>query len=174
MSLRAVDFLHPPSAPRLGWWLLAAGLISIALAVGAERHSAREQAEASRVTQQAVEVRRAQERAARQAVPVSPTDKRQRQAQAELARPWLPALRGIEAATSDPVYLVSLKFDRGIGQLRLEAEAPTFDEALAYLQRLGRNAPLSAVALTFHEETKDPATGRSLVKFSAVATWSGR
>ncbi len=172
MSLRQVDFLHEPGAPRRGWWLLAVGAMAFASALWFDRQWAAAQAEAEGAAQRAIDERRAQQRAAVQAAPATPADKQQRRVQAELDRPWLAALRAIETATVDPVYLLSMKFERSPGQVRLEAEAPSFEAALAYTRRLDEGRSLSSATLVSHELVTNAASGRELVKFSVIAAWS--
>lgn len=174
MSLREVDFLHEVRSPVLGWWLLAAGAAALASSLWIDQRWDAERAEADRAAQATVEARRARERQAAQVAPVTPADKQQRKAQAELARPWLAAMRVIETATTDPVYLLSLKFERSAGLVKLEAEAPGFGDALAYTRRLNQGRPLSSAVLNSHEEVTDAATGRNIVKFSVVASWSAQ
>ena len=169
MSGRAVDFLQAPQPPRVGWVLLALGIAALAAALWCEQHWASERAAAEHAEQQALAAQRA-----RQAPPppVEPTlaQRRWQQAQPELRRPWLPALRAIESATVNPVFLLSMTIEPSKGLIKLDAEAPSFDHALAYVQVLDEGGVLQPATLMSHDQAGD-AAGRSTVKFSAVTHW---
>jgi hypothetical protein len=172
MNLRNADFLRRPSAPRLGWVVLAVGMVAVVIAIGADQRgqARREALEQARL--QRIEAERVRQRPA----PVKPptaADRRAAQAEHELRRPWLAAMRGVEAATVAPVFLVAMSIERG-GLVKLEAEAPAFDEVLAYVDRLGRNDSLGGVTLVSHQQGTDPATGGSLVRFAVSAEWGPR
>ena len=169
MSLQAVDFLRPAAIPKLAWWLLGAGVIALAAALWCDSRWADERAEAQRVAESKAEAWRARQVVKPRAPPAS--ERRLQQAQKETSRPWLPALRAIEFATQDPVYLLSLSTDAATGNLKLEAEAPNFEHALAYVQVLGDGSALSPASLQSHEQALDPATGRRMVRFTVLTQW---
>ena len=172
MSLRSVDFLRRPSAPRLGWVVLAVGSVAVVLAIGADQRGQAQREAVEQARLQRMEAERVRQRPA----PVKPptaADRRAAQAEQELRRPWLGAMRGVEAATIAPVFLVAMNIERG-GLVKLEAEAPAFNEALAYVDRLERSSSLAGVTLVSHQQVIDPATGGSLVRFAVSAEWGPR
>lgn len=172
MSLQPVDFLQSARpVPQLGRVLLAIGVLALMGAAICHQRWAAERAAAEQQAQQELEAARA----VRLAVPVSaaplPDERRWAQANRERARPWMPALRAIESATRDPVYLLGLSVDASSGNLRLEGEAPSFEHALSYVQVLPDGTGLSAAHLLSHELVTDPASGRQVVRFAVVAQW---
>ena len=173
MSISTVDFLRPPRAPQLGWWLLLTGVAALAAAVSCEQRWTAERMEAERAAQIKAEASRLKRQPARVAEPTA-SERRLLHAQRELRRPWLRALGSVESATNDPVYLLSLAFERGSGVLRLEAEAPSFDHALAYTQMLGSSKVLSSAALESHEHMANPAAGRDVVRFTMTMRWNAQ
>ena len=171
MNARAVDFLHPPGPPVLGWWLLAIGLLAFAGSLEFAQRSAAERAQAERAGQTAAAARRAAQPAPRPAE-TTPAERRRRHALAELRRPWLPALRAVESAAVAPVYLLALSLEPSTGLLRLDAEAPDFEQALAHVRDLGASGVLSDAHLISHEQNTDSATGRSVVRYTVNARWT--
>lgn len=171
MSGRPIDFLRPAQPPRIGWLLLTLGLAALSGALWCEQHWASERAAAKDAEQQAQAAQRALHAPP---PPVEPTlaQRRWQQAQGELQRPWLPALRAIESATANPVFLLSMSIDPAKGLIKLDAEAPSFDHALAYVQVLDIGGVLQPATLVSHEQGLDPAGGRGPVRFSAVTHWT--
>jgi hypothetical protein len=171
MSGPAVDFLRAPQPPRIGWVLLALGVGALATTLWLDQRWASERAATDRTERQAQDARRAQQAPP---PPVEPTlaQRRWQQAQGELRRPWLPALRAIESATVNPVFLLSMTIEPGTGLIKLDAEAPSFDHALAYVQVLDEGGVLQPATLVSHEQSVDAGGGRSAVKFSAVTHWT--
>ncbi len=168
----AVDFLRPPAPPRLGWILLVLGAAALVAALAFGDHYASAQAEAERNAQAQVDLDRQRLRLVR---PVAPTaaEVRLRQADAESHAPWLRTLRVVEATTRDPVFLRSLVIEPSTGVVKLEAEAPTFAEALSYVKALDDEGSLHPALLTSHEQVVD-ATGKSAIRFSVAARWNSR
>jgi hypothetical protein len=169
VSLRNLDFSRSKPVSRVGMCLLAAGALAYALAFAHRQQVAEEQAAAERVLRDA--------ELARDVPALSPqasvAEARMRAARMELDRPWLQALGVVEAATVDPVFLLSMNFERGSGLLRLEGEAPNFGGVLSYVSKL-EQAPLSSAVLLSHELVTDPNNGRGVVHFSAATQWSVR
>lgn len=171
MKPQAVDFLRVPGLPRVGWYVLALGMSGLAAALLCQAHWASQRAAVLRAEQQALA--RQQELNA-PPPPVAPTlaERRWQQAQVELRRPWLPTLRAIEATTQDPVYLLSLSIAPSTGQIRLDAEASSFDQAVDYVQALGSDGVLQQAMLSSHVELPPALGSRPTVKFSAIAHWA--
>ena len=63
-----------------------------------------------------------------------------------------------------------MNVDPATGMVKLDAEAPSFDHALAYVQVLDEVGSLQPAIIVSHEPSVDP-TGRSAVKFSATTRW---
>jgi len=170
MKLRRIDFLHRPSEPRIGWTLLAIGAAALAGALWLDQQWAAQRSEARRLQAAAT---------GRQAKPVpvrplgtTPTETRAKQVQAELRRPWLPVLRAVESATTAPVYLLSLNIDAVTGMVKIEAEAPSFDHALAFVQVLDAGGALKPASLLSHGESALPAAEKPWVRFSVATQWN--
>jgi hypothetical protein len=140
-----------------------------ALALHRHRESIRAQ-EDLKIEARAAAERREREIALRPRVP-TPEGRRLSHIQPELDRPWLPLMRAIESATEPPVFLLGLSTDPAGARLQIDAEASSFDEAMAYVQRLADVEFLKAVQIVSHENTVDP-WGRPSVKFTVVARWS--
>lgn len=170
MNARAPDFLRPPSPPRAGWVLLVIGAAALAAALWCEQRWSFERAATERAEQENLAVQRASQAPAK---PPEPTlaQRRWQQAHPELRRPWLPALRAIESATVNPVFLLSLSIEPASGQIKIDAEAPSFGHALAYVQVLDVGGALQPATILSHEQAADAASGRSIVRFSASTRW---
>ena len=172
---RAVDFLRPQRPPQLGWVLFTLGTIFLAAALWCEQRWAAERAAVDQANQQAQEQATAIERALRTPPPPrEPTliERRWLQAQPELHRPWLSALRAIESATVNPVFLLSMNIDPAKGLIRLDAEAPSFDHALAYVQMLDESGALQPAELVSHERAVAAVGAPGTVRFSVVTQWT--
>lgn len=174
MRLDAVDFSRPPrSQPVLGWVLLAIGVVVLAAGMGWAWHAAHEREAAEREAEARFQAARARRPAAAPKVP-TPSDRRAAQAVHHLAQPWNAALRAVETVTADPVYLLSLQLERSTGGVKLEGEAPRYEDVVAYVDRLQSVGGLASVALQSHDTVVDPNTGRQSVRFAATAQWGAR
>lgn len=169
--MKAVDFLHPATAPRVGWWLLAAGVLAMGAAKWYDQHLLKERLLADRVEQSRAEAYRAAQKAEAPRA-LSTADRRLQRAQAELRRPWIASLRAIESAAVDPVYLLSISFEPAVGGIQLEAVAPGFEQALAFTHVLAEGAALSSVTLASHEQTTEVAAVSSMVRFTVLTRWN--
>jgi hypothetical protein len=173
MILRELDFSRSRPMPRIGVGVLVVGVIAFAVALAHRQQVEDAHAKVELRVRAEEAARDAQRRAS--APPAKPVaaQVRLQAAQVELARPWLPALGAVEAATADPVFLLSMSFERNSGLLRLEGEAPSFEKALDYVGKLDA-APLSSTVLLSHERVTHPDNGRTVVRFSATSQWGGR
>lgn len=169
----AIDFLRPEAPPRLGWLLLLAGAGALVAALAFDRHYAAAQAEVERMAQARLEQDRQRLRPARLVAPTA-AEVRLRQADADSRAPWLATLRAIESTTRDPVYLRSLVIEPASGAIKLDAEAPSFAEALSYAKALDDESSLRPAFLSSHEQVVDPATGKSVVRFNVSGRWNSR
>jgi hypothetical protein len=169
MNTRSIDFLKVPAPPRIGWVLLAAGAAALASALWVDKQWIAERQASARAEQAALAAQRVQQ------APVPPTEptlaqRRWQQAQPELRRPWLSTLRAVESAAVNPVFLLSMTIEPSKGLIKLDAEAPSFDHALAFVQVLDLGNALLPATLVSHEQVGDVG-GRSAVKFSATTRW---
>ena len=171
MSVKAVNFLRPTGAPRIGWWLLAAGVLSLGGVQWCEQRWTAERQVAEQAQQQKAEALRAAQRPVAPPPP-SASNRRLLQARAELQRPWMASLRAIESATVDPVYLLGLSFESSTGAIKLEAEAPSFEHALAFTQVLADGVTLSTASLASHEQLADQTALRPVVRFTVLTRWN--
>lgn len=173
MGLSEVDFLRASARPRLGICLLVAGGVALAASVAVAQFS-HDRRDAAEERARALEATRRASLEKRPALPPTAVQQRSLQARVELGAPWLPVLQAIEISTRDPVYLVALDIDPSTGAIRLEGEATSFDEVLAYLNSLGAQPALTGVTLVSHAEVAAamPSAPTSLVRFSALARWS--
>ena len=169
----AVDFLRPEPLPRLGWTLLALGALALGAALAFEDRVEAERIAADRLAQARAEHERDARRPVRIAAP-TPAMLRLRQAEADARAPWLATLRVVEAGAQDPVYLRSLVIEPAAGAVKLEAEAPTFAEVLAFAKTLDDDGMLRPALLSSHEQIVDAQTGTSAVRFTVSARWNRR
>ena len=172
MTSAHIDFLKAPGTPRAGWLLLGLGAGALALALWMQTHWS---AQTAREVERRQHLQAQARSRALPPAPVVPTPAQRYAQQAALAlqRPWLPALRAIEAATVAPIYLLSLSIDPTQDMVKIEGDAPSFDHALAYVQMLDEGHALQPAALLSHETVVEPGTGRSYVRFVATTRWSG-
>lgn len=168
--LSRVDFSRPPRAPVAGLAVLAVGAGLLAAALWWDHSVQRQQDERDRQSAQQAQALRARRLAVRPAEPTL-AERRALLARQAAARPWLAAMRAVESAAGDPIYLLAWTFDRSSGQLKLEGEAPSFEHALAYTLRLEGEGPLKDATLLSHEQGVDNG-GRPVVRFSVQVRWS--
>ena len=169
--MRRVDLLRPDAPPLLGWVVLALGGLALVTALGLRHHWQGLDSDTRKRALQ--EMRAQQEVQARTTKPSLPAPERIRQQQlgALVARPWLPTLRGIEAAMAPSTYLLRLSIDPATGLVRIEAEATGFDWMLNYLHVLERRPELRAVQLRSHEPMASPNPALQGLRFTVTAQW---
>lgn len=171
MNRSSMDFLRRPSPPMLGICLLAAGLVALGSAWWLNQRWAAEAAATQRAEQLVLATREAS-RPRPAPTTLTPAQRRELQAHAELRRPWLAALRAIESATRDPVFLLALAIEPATGAIRVDAEASNFDQALAYVERISEADVLTGTALIAHESVPAPAPGQGSIRFSVSTRWA--
>lgn len=173
MSASTIDFLKPRAKSWLGWCVLALGIGAVAAALHVDRQWRRERTEREAALTARASAAEQQRREALRPMPVSPDQRRLQHIAPQLRQPWLPVLRVVEGATRPPVYLLALAIDPASGSVRVEGEAPGFDEALAYAKALDEDGPLGPAELRSHEQVSDPS-GRAAVRFTIMTRWSVR
>ena len=169
----AVDFQRPESPPRLGWVLLALGTLGLFVALAFDSRVEASRVEAERVAQARAARDREALRPARVAAP-SLAMIRLRQAEADARAPWLATLRAVESVAQDPVFLRSLVIEPTAGAVKLEAEAPTFADALSFARALDDESALRPALMSSHEQIVDTLTGKSAVRFTVSGRWNSR
>jgi len=172
MSAVRIDFLHPRRVSPVGVVLLALGVVALFLSLWMDRVWTAKRAEREEATHAQWDAAQRRRQEAERPVPLTPDQQRMRRIAPVLRQPWLPTLRLIESVTTPPVYLLSLSIDPATGAIQIEAEAPDFQSALAYVQSLDEEGLLGPAQLRSHETGNDPA--RPTVRFKVVTQWSGR
>ncbi|MGM9491331.1 hypothetical protein [Ideonella sp. YS5] len=171
MSAPTIDFLGRQRTAWLGWILLGAGLAALAASLWLGQRWTGQRAQRDAEVRSRQEAAEQAQRAALRPVALSPDERRLQHIAPRLRQPWLPALRLIENVTEPPVYLLALSVDPASGGLRIDGEAPTFEDALSYVRSLDEPGLLGPAALRSHEQATDPA-GRSVVRFSILTRWA--
>jgi len=93
-----------------------------------------------------------------------------RRVMGQLALPWSPLFAALEASLDERVALLGVVPDPRGGQLRINAEAKTLQDALAFVERIGRLDILRDAHLADHEiRTQDP---QKPVRFTVSARWT--
>ncbi|MBB2486998.1 hypothetical protein H5407_17350 [Mitsuaria sp. WAJ17] len=171
--MQRIDFVQRNSAPWAARLLLIAGGLSLAGALWLQhRWDAVRASQEERLLAQA-QAAEASRKAVQAAQRPTPDQLRMRNVAPLLRQPWLPILRVIEHATEPPVYLLSLFIDPAAGTVRVEGEAGSFDQVLAYARTLDDDSVLGPARLGSHESITD-AAGRTLVRFSITTPWRTR
>lgn len=170
MKLRQIDFLYRPSEPRIGWLLLVIGAVALAAALWIDAQWKIERNEAKRI--QAVAASQCFKPMPARPAALTPTELRAQQVQDELRKPWLPVLRAVESATIAPVYLLALNIDPVTGTVKMEAEAPSFDHALAFVQVLDAGGALKPANLLSHGGSASVPGEKPWVLFSVATQWN--
>lgn len=157
----------------LGFLLLAAGCaVSGAVALeylDANEEAQRAEARLARLARQARQEAPARQRAA---ASLAPADElaAARQIAARLRLPWDAVLRELESLGDASVALLSVDGDGKGRTLRIEGEAKTLAEAVAYVERLRQSPWFGAAHLSAHEEMQDGDV--KLIHFSLEAAWN--
>lgn len=166
-----IDFQQraPAAQRRMGWLLLALGMVMLAIAY--HRHA---DVTSDIVQAQAQAAARAASGGMRSAVSAESqaagdAARAARAAYAQLAAPWGALFSSLEAAADGDVALLVLQADGSGGALRISGEARTFAALVAYLRRLQAIDLLRDVRLAGHEVRHSDARGP--VAFDLVGAW---
>lgn len=92
-----------------------------------------------------------------------------RQALQELALPWEPLFRSIEASIGKDTALLAIEPDAGKRALRISGEARSYPAILGFMVRLEQAQVLSGVHLISHQLREDVA--ERPLQFTLVAGW---
>ena len=174
MNAASIDFLRPQRVSWLGWCLLALGMLALLAAMGLDRQWTQERREQEVGQTLREEAAQRLQRAALQPAVPTPDQRRLQRIVPQLRQPWLPVLRLVENVTEAPVFLLTLAIDPATGVVRLDGEAPGFDQALAYAQALDDEGVMGPAQLRSHELINEPGTGRPSLRFSIVTRWKTR
>jgi len=171
--MHAVDLSRDRGPPMLGTILLTAGVLAAVSALAHRQHQLEALAEVDRRSQAQLELQRQQIRPVRAMTP-SPAETRMLAAAVESRAPWLATLRTIESTAREPVFLRAASIEPGAGLVKLEAEASSFAEALAYAKELDESEILHPAWLRSHEQVAGPIAGKPVVRFVVIARWNRR
>ncbi len=171
--IRHVEFGARHAATRIGLICLFSGVAAL-LAAGLwfwQSQQAHTQAMDARQRVLSANAALAQQAAAKAEEARAEADRRNRdprwqKAQQVLNWPWLDTLTVVEQLTRAPVYLLAYKPDANTGQVMLEGEADALEDALRYVQTLQGVPQFERVRLLRHEEARDAASGRAIVRFA--------
>lgn len=163
------DFLRPCRGPHpLAGVALAAALLVLAVAAldAWQAHGSRQTAQERLDTAQAMAARKP----ARAAVD-SPQQRAEREALAQLQRPWPRVFESVESVRVDGVAWLALEAGEQ-GALRLEGQAPDSAAALAAAEGLRRHTHWREVLVARLDATAVPGAVRfSLVALPAEGAW---
>lgn len=169
-----LNLLHEKSVKPIGWLVLVFGGLAASASAGflwqqfstiaeIQSENSRREALAATQLQQLNSLK----------IDKSPSyllDPRWTRAATELTWPWHATLRELDAMTKSPVFLTAFKPTAKSGQITLEAEAPSFQEAVKYVKALSKSNKLSNVFLLNHETITTPQ-GATAIKFSVQVQW---
>lgn len=169
MSPLGIDFVQRrPPASWLGWTLLVAGLLGVALVAldAAQAHeelrSTLERAERQTRTAQA------RPRNATPALAPAVVTANAR-AGASLAHPWGRLLKELEQLAEPGIALLGFEAQGAARQLRITAEAKTMAEVVAYVESLRLSPVTRSVVLGSHDVVVQD--GVSVIRFTVDVGW---
>lgn len=171
-----IDFSRKPGLPTLGWFCLLLGATSLASAWASMQYWSEKSAALQHHLTQTERESQLQKMSSRQRVALPPAEAlRWANWQTQLALPWQRALQAVDTARADPVYLLGLTWQGGSdgspGQLKLEAQAPGWREALVFVDAFQRSldaAPtdmFGAALLSSQQQAQDASTGEQVLRF---------
>lgn len=156
-------------ASPLGWLLLAAGSLAMALvsldhldALDALHRIEAEQVRLSQPKQPAGRTGRSE--------PEQAELKAAQRIAAQLNLPWNALLGALEMSDDPNVALLSFESEGQTRQLHLIGEARTIDEVVTYARRLNQSSQVAAVTLSRHEQRQVEQQG--LIRFTLDVDWS--
>lgn len=176
MKASRIDFSRKPGPPLLGWLVLFLGAGLLLCAWALRQHWNKDAETLQRQLALAEREIERQRATARAQAPVPMADARRwAQWQTQLSLPWQVAMQILDATVSDPVYLLGLTWQGGSdgspGQLKLEAQAPGWNEALVFVDAFQRSldaapTPLFGSAqLSSQQQAQDASTGEQVQRF---------
>lgn len=170
-----IDFLaRSRPAGWVSWALLASGVLLFAAALddhlAARAGLARLEARVARQKQPSLRHDKPVGQTPAAASAAVDPDAALRRLAVELAIPWDGMLEAVELAVDDRLALLSVAGDGKSRELRLEAEARSLADALAFAERLRDSLRFDEVALVFQEDR--PVGSVTVVHFQLRAIWS--
>jgi len=169
-----LDFAAGRARPgRLGWLLLAAGVVAIGIVglgwLDAADDAAAWTAKAGHWQAMAKRAGRGGGTVAGDAATLGPQVAAAAKAVDRLGLPWNELYRSLEASVDDTVSLLAVLPNADKKEVRLAGEARDFAALRAYLQRLGDSGAFAEVRLLGQEvKQNDP---QHPISFAIVATW---
>lgn len=171
----ALDFSgRRPWPGRLGWLLLAIGMVSAGLELADWRAGEADLAEREAIVER---LRRQASRTVAQPVAAVRTVSEQEARPAlhlanQLGADWGAVFQDLGAAEDDRLALLNLEVDAVRGGLRLAGEAKSLPAVFEYLAKLEATPSLGTARLTGFERVKVGVV--ELIHFEATAEWEGR
>jgi len=155
------------SAPRAGWLLLAAALLVLALLLSwyvalAQRVAQAEENIAQLRRPLASSVRLEGPKSAALAGEIRSVNR----AIGRLSLPWFALFQDLEAAKDERIFIVSLQPSAARGEVRILAEADSFEAVADFLKALNARPGLRNARLLAHE-----LRGQNSVQFEAQCEW---
>ncbi len=166
----------PPRWPRLGLWLLAAGVASLMAALFVAEHTARRLGDASAAVDEQSGQLRASRKKPSTRLPASPEEAKSQRAmqlmQRDLSTPWERMLGALEACQGPDVALLVIEPSVANRTVRLQLEARNVEAMLAYLRSLQAEPRVASAMLVSHEALRDART--PVVRFQMQVDWGAR
>lgn len=166
----------PRRWPRLGLWLLLAGVACLLGALFVAEHTVRRLGDASAaVDEQTGRLRASRQKPSRR-VPASPDEAKSQRAmqlmQKDLSTPWERMLGALEASQGPDVALLVIEPSVANRTVRLQLEARNVEAMLAYLRALQAQSRVASAMLVSHEAVRDART--PVVRFQVQVDWGTR
>lgn len=165
-----LDYIAPPRRPRL------VGVVLLAVAVAAAGVLVERYREV-RLELDGIEARQGLLSAERRPVRTTPRERQDEEAKnaeavlRQLALPWGAIIETLEDASTQDVAILQMQPDAQLKQLRLGAEARTYEAMIEYLRRLVAAKSLSDVHIVSHQVQMDDP--RRPVRFTVQASLIG-
>jgi hypothetical protein len=182
-----VDFSKKPGPPLLGWCILLLGVLLLLSAWALKQHWSKQAITLQRqLSETERETARQQAASSARATQLPAEARRWAHWKTQQSLPWQEALQAVDAASSDPVYLLGLTWQGGPdgspGQLKLEAQAPGWNEALVFVDKLQRSLDVAAstlfggAQLSSQQQSQDASTSEPVQRFVVTVPlrWTAR